>query len=211
MNTAILPFNPIQSAVAKSMAFVISKKNRSSRLANFPYATAFFRFYLGTAYPDVTRLKQVVVSYKNKQQAMNAVEQLIASNGEHGWEIDSVIAKQAFPSRYVFCSNSRMENHSELKTLQDSRVDTKQKHRRTERVEAYKQALLHCQCAELHRWIDSTAAELNSYEQTTLLEDWFNLHCDTAQYSWYELYLLTNMTPTEIAIDLAYGDYIKRG
>ncbi|EDW0701209.1 plasmid SOS inhibition protein A, partial [Salmonella enterica subsp. enterica] len=85
---ALVPLSPVYQAALKAVAETENRRQRGSRLAAYPYATAFFRCLNGSRRVSLDDLRLFSPALTadalrgSRSQWLNAVDMLIESHGE---------------------------------------------------------------------------------------------------------------------------------
>lgn len=197
----VIPYNLIQRAVAQSMAEVLSKQSQSKRLAEYPYAVAFFSAYLGTRSPTKEQIKCFSDSYHDsKPDIIRKIDRLIASNGTLRYGVDRFFRLTAFPSLRAL-EDVRADNHISMVLERDERIRERQLNQRNELVSGWLESILSLDNKALGAWVSDNEERLTELELKLGLKLWYQ-HSIKSDYSFNDLYSMTS--PSAIAYDLSF-------
>ena len=198
---SIIPFEPIQRAVALSIADVTNKINGGKKVAENAYATSFFINFFGKRNPSKAEVNSIfsgIVSVKEKAILIN---NFIQCNGSFYRNVDMTFAAKAFPSLKNLI-DYRVNAHSDLKIEQEGKVKAKTDIKTIQRKSVLLDNLLVLGSKDLGAWVSETDYELFNYEQVEYLEYWFKANKQDSDYSFHDLYC--GMSASEIANDLSF-------
>ena len=198
-NTAVLPSNETQKCVALAIAEVIKKSQAGTRLAEFPYATAFFRHFFETTTPSRLQLTSICHSPDMTIPAIKAeLDAFIDSNGNAYTNLCSSFKEAAFP---CLVGLDRFDARYDLKSAQKGNVERKLKIKQQSKADELKSQMMALPPAELPAWVRETEEHLSSHEQLSMLSDW---HKEKANddLPFHDLFI--GMGAMEVALDLSY-------
>jgi hypothetical protein len=140
-NRALVPVNEYQQAAVHAMVLVERKKMQGKRLAEFPYAKAFFRVLNNGRGQIMSKdIRRVSCNYCPEErggasiaQYIQALDQLIESNGQSNpLPLAGDVAHKLFPAYGLHC-NERRERKCDMQFERKERKqlrDKQQKRRR---------------------------------------------------------------------------------
>lgn len=180
-----IPYDLAQQAVALSIADVLQKQQASKKLAEFPYAAAFFKFYLGQSKPKKSQVAHYTNGNQTLPEIIKAVDTLIKSNGNVSGRLYHGFVLNLFPCLATL-SDQRFNNSFSMKSERNQKVQIKQKSRHELFLDEQRQHALSLDKLELSPWITEHELDLTDVEMKDILLDWyrtnggssFDFNCD---------------------------------
>lgn len=205
MSTSIVPFDPVQKAVALSFAELIRKKGNFR--GDFPYAYAFYRHAFGVSKPKRSDLLNLSYSsYDTVPEMMRKLDLFLRTNGERSYLVDPYYAKRMFPS-LENKNEIRQENHIDMILERRSKIKTKRSEKklaeRTVGLEKLKSEVLKLDKSSLCEWIREKEDEVNEFDLVACLKIWYEKNVN-GNWGFDDLY--RSMSPSRIALDLSFED-----
>lgn len=196
----LLPFESTQKCIAIAMAEVIEKRSKGKRVAEQPYATAFFRLFFGTTTPS--RSKLYIVCDSSDMTIIEIkleLDRFIESNGRSYTSLNKTFKEKAFPS---LVGLDRFEAHFELKQTQSSNVKLKAENNHKELLSKLRVSILELSPRELTSWVNDTEDQISNHEQISILAHW---HKEKANddLPFHDLYYGFG-SAMEIAVDMSF-------
>ena len=198
---SVVPFEPLQRAVALSIADVTTKINSGKKVAENAYATSFFINFFGKRNPSKSEVNSIFTGIVSVKEKTILINNFIQCNGSFYRNVDMTFAAKAFPSLKNLI-DFRVNSHSDLKIEQEGKIKAKADIKTTERKLILFDNLLVLSSKDLGAWVSETDYELFNYEQVEYLESWFKANKQDSDYSFHELYC--RMNASEIANDLSF-------
>lgn len=196
----LLPFESTQRCIAIAMAEVIEKRNKGKRVAELPYATAFFRSFFGTSTPSRAKLYVVCDSLDMTIiEIKMELDRFIESNGRSYTSLNKTFKEQAFP---CLAGLERFEAHFELKQTQNSNVKIKAENNHKELLNKLRVSILELSPRELTSWVSDTEDQISNLEQISILAHWHKKKAND-DLPFHDLYFDFG-SAMEIAVDLSY-------
>ena len=201
----LLPTIREQKAIAETYASVILREKQNKVLSDTVYANTFFKYYFGKSNPSVAQLTTLITSSLNKTEKIILINNFIKSNGTRFLNVERTFALRCFPSLKNSLDH-RSNGHCQLKSEQERNVAAKTKVKKACLVDTLIDNLLLKTNKELGGWVNDTAEHMTDREQLYALEKWYKKHRSNFKWSFYDLYLSTTMTASQIAFDLSFDE-----
>ncbi|MCY9861580.1 hypothetical protein OTK49_03485 [Vibrio coralliirubri] len=196
----LLPFDKTQKSIALAMAEVFEKTTKGKRVAEHPFAVAFFRSYFGTTTPNRTSL---FILCNSPDMTISEIkfelDRFIESNGKHYTALCDTFKQKAFPS---LATLDRFNAHYELKQTQQSNIDAKARTRHQQLLKELQESALSLPSNKLTSWVNETEDKINNAEQVSILAHWHKEKAND-ELPFHDLYFGFG-SAMEIAVDLSY-------
>lgn len=185
-----IPYDLAQQAVALSIADVLQKQQANKKLIEFPYATAFFKFYLGQSKPKKAQVAHYTHGNQTLPKITEAVDTLIKSNGRVSGCLYDGFILNLFPCLKTL-SDQRFDNSFCMKSQRDTNVQKKQKSRHEQFVDEQQQHVFSLDKLALSPWVTECELDLKDAEMKDILRNWycanigssFDFNCDYSDLS----------------------------